>query len=120
MAELSTSGFEAFRSIARGTGSPVPGASQTISTSGAAASNTVDLPLNGHVLLVAETVGCFIRESKDGTANAVVDVDMYIPPNVPMLVLMGSDGTSGGNFRRISAITSAGSGKLHITPMHGG
>jgi hypothetical protein len=94
-------------------GVPTPGASQKISFTAVAASNTAMLPIDAHVIVTA-TTACFIRLSSDGTA-AVTDVDMYLAANVPYLIRLSSFANVPNRY--ISAVRATSDGILYITPM---
>lgn len=103
------------KSDARLHGMPVAGLGQRITVSAVSSANSVDLPLDSHVMLTA-TTACFIRLGIDGTVTAVADVDMYLVPNIPYLIRMAKDSTN-VPLRRIAAVRSTADGFLYIMPM---
>ena len=103
------------RANARYMGMPVPGGGQALSTSVASATSTALTP-GTHYMLVAETVGAFVRLGTTTPVTAALDVDLFIPPNVPMMIYIGTD-TSNVDYKYLGAILRAGTGRLYITPM---
>jgi hypothetical protein len=69
-----------------------------------------------HYLLVSDTAGVYVRMGLTNATAAALDVDMYIPPNVPTLVHLGADDAN-APYLYIAAITRTGTSRLHITPM---
>ena len=100
------------RVLAREGGVPTPGGTITLSTSTVNASTAL---APGHYRLIAETTGAFVRLGV-GSATAVLDVDMFVPPNVPLTIFVGFN-DSNQQYTHLGAILRAGTGRLYISPL---